>query len=294
MGRKAIQKQLSTGELHPLLISFDAPQCVFPLRISAVGGQASEVSVYVLSAQPLLDHFIFDQATKKLNQRWAEWDKTRPQREKSSRESTRMTGRFSLQYQMENLAIPGRRLDASGRDWSKEDLVEIADEAYPGYPPSLWQDYFYGVAQELLECLHAKAPQIKACAKEFTRLGTRDWYLTRQVWVFKPEEMQDLEFQPALPCLAKALQQPYGSAAAAVLAQFGKDGAPSLITACASANSIERVNVSTVLREIRDERLSDLLLGLFKDSEPKVRLRSRGRRKRLGSKIHRTSVGVLP
>ena len=106
--------------------------------------------------------------------------------------------------------------------------------------------------------------------------------------------MHDLDLQPALPCLAQALQQPYGSAAAAGLAQFGKDGVSSLMTACASTNLIERVNVSTVLREIRDERLSDLLLGLFKDSEPKVRLRSRGRRKRLGPKIHWAGVRVVP
>src|SRR5437868_6646933 len=56
-GRKAVQKQLSSGELHPLLISFDTPKCVFPLRISAVSGRPSEVSVYMLSAEPLLDPF---------------------------------------------------------------------------------------------------------------------------------------------------------------------------------------------------------------------------------------------
>ncbi len=34
--RKAVQSQLSSGELHPLLISFATPKCVFPLKISAV------------------------------------------------------------------------------------------------------------------------------------------------------------------------------------------------------------------------------------------------------------------
>src|SRR5439155_11343282 len=55
-----IQRQLASGELHPLLISFDAPKCIFPLKISAVGGKPSEVSLYLLSAEPLLNKFIFD------------------------------------------------------------------------------------------------------------------------------------------------------------------------------------------------------------------------------------------
>jgi hypothetical protein len=41
--RRTLQKELSSGELHPLLISFDTPKCVFPLKISAVAGKASEV-----------------------------------------------------------------------------------------------------------------------------------------------------------------------------------------------------------------------------------------------------------
>jgi len=40
--RKVLEKQLSGGELHPLLISFGTPVCIFPLRISAVGGKRSE------------------------------------------------------------------------------------------------------------------------------------------------------------------------------------------------------------------------------------------------------------
>jgi hypothetical protein len=66
--RKAIQKQLSSGELHPLLISFDTPKCIYPLRISAVSGKPSEVSLYVLSAEPLLDRFIFNTDLEKLRQ----------------------------------------------------------------------------------------------------------------------------------------------------------------------------------------------------------------------------------
>jgi hypothetical protein len=44
---------LRTGELHPIRISFDTPECIFPLKISSLNGGASEVLLYVLSAEPL-------------------------------------------------------------------------------------------------------------------------------------------------------------------------------------------------------------------------------------------------
>ncbi len=78
--REAVRKKLSSGELHPLLISFDTPKCIYPLKISAVGGNPSEVSLYVLSAEPLLETFTFDQACGKLARSCAEWDQHRSQR----------------------------------------------------------------------------------------------------------------------------------------------------------------------------------------------------------------------
>jgi HEAT repeat protein len=271
-GRRAVQKQLSSGELHPLLISFDTPKCIFPLRISAVSGKASQVSIYVLSAEPLLEAFIFDQAVKKLEQRWVEWDKTRPQREKSFRESTQGTGRIQLSYTLEHLAIPGN--SKAERDWSKEELLEIANEAYPGYPPSSRGDDFYGDRRELLQYLHVGAPQLKLCSSELPRLAKKDWYVTKQVWQFKPEEMHDLEFQPAIPRLARTMETPFGSAAADVLAHCGQDGIQALVKACQSSSVVERVNAVSVLPASRDERLNSLLPALFKDPEPKVRLRA--------------------
>ena len=71
--RQAIRKQLASGELHPLLISFDTPKCIYPLRNSAVSGKPSEVSLYVLSAEPLLDAFILGTTRQKLRGRRAEW-----------------------------------------------------------------------------------------------------------------------------------------------------------------------------------------------------------------------------
>jgi hypothetical protein len=44
---------LRTGELHPIKISFDTPDCIFPLKVSAANGRASELLLYVLSSEPL-------------------------------------------------------------------------------------------------------------------------------------------------------------------------------------------------------------------------------------------------
>ena len=44
---------LRLGELHPLKISFDSTNCIFPLKISSANGRASEVLLYVLSPEPL-------------------------------------------------------------------------------------------------------------------------------------------------------------------------------------------------------------------------------------------------
>ncbi len=108
LARKAVQKQLSSGELHPLLISFDTPKCIFPLRISAVGGKPSEVSIYVLSAEPLMDSFIFDKACEKVDRRRVEWENARPQREQASAISLQNLRSLSLSYQLYSLDFEER------------------------------------------------------------------------------------------------------------------------------------------------------------------------------------------
>jgi len=45
---------IQPGELHPIKISFNTPECVFPLKISSLNGRASEVLLYVLSREPLM------------------------------------------------------------------------------------------------------------------------------------------------------------------------------------------------------------------------------------------------
>jgi len=78
--QQIIQKKLAIGELHPILISFDSPRCVFPLKISSILDKTSEVSLYVLSQQPLVNRFLYDEiwtgienhATSMIKDRWIE------------------------------------------------------------------------------------------------------------------------------------------------------------------------------------------------------------------------------
>ena len=110
--RQAIQKQLASGELHPLLISFDAPKCIYPLRISAVSGKPSEVALYVLSAEPLLDEFILDKARQKLEGRRAEWEQGRPERIKNREQCEQNARVMGLSLQLSQATARA--------DWQKQ------------------------------------------------------------------------------------------------------------------------------------------------------------------------------
>ena len=52
-----------------------------PVKFSAVGGKPSEVSLYVLSAEPLLNKFIFDRRCAQVNRRYIKWNDNQPERE---------------------------------------------------------------------------------------------------------------------------------------------------------------------------------------------------------------------
>ena len=120
--RKVIEQRLSSGELHPLLISFDTPRCIFPLKISAVGGKPSEVSVYVLSAEPLVNRFIFDKELGKLRQERAEWDSHAKERSEMRRRSMQNSRSLGLAWRMYSLAPPPEPGQQRTRDWTLEDL----------------------------------------------------------------------------------------------------------------------------------------------------------------------------
>lgn len=270
--RQAIKSKLSSGELHPLLISFDTPECIFPLKISAVGGKPSEVSLYVLSTEPLLNPFIFDKASEKLKASYASWESQKPQNNKARLASIRNMQALRLSFQMYAMDRTNRAKPGWKPSWKQEDLEAIAAERVPTEIEPLDDDRFYASPEELLQCLKVTPDKIPKSAKGLPRLKGRTWHLTKQVWTFAPSEMNDLKFVPAIPTLARFLAQPVGSVAAQILAGFGSNAIPNLVAACRSTRSIERVNAVRALEQLRDQELTDPLAELLHDETPQVRL----------------------
>lgn len=274
--RASVQKKLASGELHPLLISFDTAQCIFPLRISAVAGKPSEVSLYVLSAQPLLSLSLFDESRKNLEQQYSEWEQNKKKHAGSREQSMENLRVLNLSFQM-TPTVRGQdgsiqsRPDPE-RKWSVKDLQEMVREGAPPPPPASIDDEFYVTGNELLHCLHVETNQIPKSSKSLPRLNNRSWYLTKVSRTFSSAEMQDLEFQPALPVLKDLLPGSVGRSAAFVLARFGADGASALISAAQSRDTVTRMNAVFGLEQVHDSRTVEPLLTLLEDTNPGVRL----------------------
>jgi HEAT repeat protein len=272
----SIQKKLASGELHPLLISFDTPQCIFPLKISAVGNKPSEVSLYVLSNQPLLNRPLFDESCKKLEQEWTKWQQSMAKhagaRERSEENLKVMALSFQLTPMVQGPAGIMQSRPDSQRNWTVEDLQAMVREgARPPAPPSI-DDEFYASGDELVHPLHVETNQLTKSAKSMPRLRNKSWYLTKVNRTFSAAEMRDLEFQPAVPALAEVLPLPTGRSAALALAQFGTNGASGLFTACQSKDSTTRMNAAFGLEQVHDSRAVEPLLVLLADKMPGVRM----------------------
>ena len=272
--RKAIQKKLSSGELHPLLISFDTPHCIFPLKISAVASKPSEVSLYVLSKQPLLNPALFEEACKTLTQLYADWEQDRSKhagaRERAM-ENLRVLSISAQLYASDNPdGVPRGRNQQ--RNWTVEDLQAMAREGVAPAPKPSLDESFYMPGDALLPCLYVETNQLTKSAKSIPRLKNSSWYLTKITKTFAAAEMRDLEFEPAVPRLIATLSRPIGRSAALDLAQSGAMGSSALISACRSGDSTTRANAVFGLENVRNAQVVEPLLALFKDKSPEVRL----------------------
>jgi HEAT repeat protein len=273
---RVIQRKLSSGELHPLLISFDSPACIFPLKISAVSGKPSEVSLYVLSREPLLNRFLFAEACEKLDQRHAEWEQQAPRREAARQTSRRNMATLGWSMSLFPYSSDATNITAARaslpRDWSMEDLQAMIKEGESPMPPPSLENDFYASPEELLQCLHVNPDQITKSTKSLPRLEDRSWFLTKFVRTFAPAEMRDLEFVPAIPVVAEDLSRPSGRVAGELLAQLGSNAVPVLLTACTSRNASERTAAISAFEQLQDRRCVEPALILFKDPSPQVRL----------------------
>jgi len=270
--RQALQKQMSSGELHPLRISFDTPCCIFPLKISAIGGKPSEVSLFVLSAEPLLNKYIFDKRVAKLREERIESDTKAEQRKQNARICMRNARRLQLSVLMYKLEQPPEKGVRRTLDWSLDDLDVMAAEGEEPAFAAAGEEGYYPPPTELLRTIQIPAEKLTQCIKVIDRLKGRVWHLTKEVYTFRPQEMEDLEFQPAIPVITELLPVPEGRTAAGLFYYCGPSAVPVVLAACKSTCATERINASSVLQSLNDKRLVEPLLALLKDPVPDVRL----------------------
>jgi Uncharacterized protein conserved in bacteria (DUF2330) len=207
LGFMSTSARLASGELNPLQISFASDHCVFPLKISSVNGKPSEVGVYVLSPQPLVEKGILE---KKLS-------------------------------------------EANGNDARPDGLY-----------------------------MHLDGADLSDCNQWIPRLADKSWWLLKQTWTFKPEEMRDLQFDPALHVFTDMLGTCYGRFAAMSLTQFGQDANSTILAAMQSTNPTVRMSASGVFNDgrgygldpydsNRDRMFANAALKWLNDPEPAVR-----------------------
>ncbi len=244
--------KLANGELNPLQISFASDRCVFPLKISSINGRPSEVQVYVLSLEPLLERMMLE---KKLPLIYSNNMARAAERAQSYRE------------------IQARRMEMLSRsggfgrppDPDKEKTIQkMSEELYVGL-------------DELLPYAKVTKADLPDSSRCIPRLAAKSWWLTKQTWTFQPEEMRDLEFEPAIPVFAGMLGTKYGYYTSANLDLFQADAVPTLLAALQNTNLVVRVNAASAFdnqTQFSDPRVKEAAISWLKDSEPKVRTKA--------------------
>jgi len=246
--KAGVAEKLSQGELHPLRLSFASDRCVFPLRISSLNGQPSEVQVYVLSKEPLVEERLFEENMAE-NYRW-----------RSNMVATLEASRARMAARRASLAGRG------GLPVRPEVPRELANRS--------WID-----DNKLVPYAQVSRSALPVCSREMALLREGEPWLMKLTRTFKPEEMQDLKFVPAIPVFVTALKDGEGAFAAANLAWLGRPGGLALLMALESGNSSVRAHALAAMesetlvprdREVTS-RLEKRLPALLKDTDPEVR-----------------------
>jgi hypothetical protein len=261
----ATHLKLASGELNPLQISFASDHCVFPLKISSINGQQSEVQVYILSPEPLLESKMLKKELPLIYSN----DVARAVRRAQSMRNLRL---INMAFQIHSAGgTPHGPSSLPSLSPEDEEMLRQARQT-PGANPD-----------ELLPFVRVTTTDLPETTKWISRLANKTWWLTKQTWTFQPEEMHDLQFDPALQVFAEMLGSKYGYFAAANLTPFGADAVPVIIAAMQSTNPTVRINAagnftgaywgysSTGYQAIRDSRLTEAAVTWLKDSEPAVR-----------------------
>jgi HEAT repeat protein len=265
----ATRKKLASGELHPIIISFPSEKCLFPLAISSVNGAPSEISLYVLSAEPLASPVIFD---RKLKVYKSAKDKSLQARGGMKKSLEEMRART-----FQNSPLAARMNAEDPNDPPPINAFDLPGLGARG--PELYQDSeedFYSRDLQLVRSMSVEgdAAGLKACRHDLRRMKGKQWWLTKLVETFPPEDMVDLEFEPAIPFLAEKLRREDGEAAAHCLPQYGSLATPTVLAALNDSDADARRRALPAAAEMSDSRFVDPLLNLLEDPDPKTRARA--------------------
>jgi hypothetical protein len=256
-GRKtpATSEKLASGELNPLQISFASERCVFPLKISSVNGKPSEIQVYVLSPEPLLERAMLEKQLPGIYSN----DLARAQENAARQErmQVRMRNmRMGIRGETESVNAP--LSPEALRQFQRMSETPVADPQ--NLPP------YTKVAKADLPDTSRRIP----------RLADKSWWLTKQTWTFQPQEMRDLNFEPALDVFANLLGTKYGYFAVEGLARCETDAIPTFLAAVQNTNPAVRVTAASFFSRpygtLSDPRITEASVSWLKDSQPEVRL----------------------
>ena len=257
-------KQLAGGELNPLQVSFASERCVFPLKISSLNHTPSEVQVYVLSPEPLIEKKLFEKNLS-ANYQWRTNEMA-------------MLAKNQKELHALHASVFGRSgITQSNLPPVYQDEVRELNSRSEINPEKLTPFAF------------VSRKDIPTCVSKIALLGEgKSWWLMKQTWNFRPEEMRDLEFEPVVSVLTTALADGEGGLAAANLMRLGTNGVSSLFAAMRNTNSTVRAHAASVAEEMFDSSTSvqggwypgrpmnpeliRLLPDLLNDSDPEVRL----------------------
>jgi HEAT repeat protein len=255
----ATAKQLASGELHPLQISFASERCVFPLKISSLNNKPTEVQVYVLSPEPLVERRLFEKVLFEHSQ-WRTNTLTK-------------RAEYAARFPDRGISFPGRsrRINLPTNFPERDDQLGSRSEIN---------------RDKLIPFAQVGRKDLPVCSKEIALLNKpKAQWLTKQTWTFQPEEMRDLEFEPAIPVFTEALADGEGALAAANLMRLGTNGTSTLIEAMQKTNPVVRAHAMSTTADMftvqSDQRMMNpellkLLPKFLNDPDPEVRLHAVG------------------
>ena len=236
--------RLASGELPPLQISFACDRCVFPLKISSVNGRPSEVQIYVLSPEPLLEKAMLEKKLPLI------YSNDMAQASKQAR---------SAEYML--LWEKTRDIDMRGEAGTVVPALSAEDKRRI----QKWRETPVATYDNLLPYARVTKTDLPDCRKAISRLADKSWWLTKQTWTFKPEDMRDLVFERAIAVFTDELGTKYGYYTAEKLARFGAEAVPAFLVASQNTNPIVRINAASSFYRhyglIRDSRLTEATIN---------------------------------